>query len=353
MFPEFHTPMEDNTMEKYRQIVFTKPNTAELLEKPLPELAPTQVAVKTMISSISCGTERALASGEPNVSIAVAEGIEVTFPRTSGYSSAGVVLAVGEAVKDLKAGDRVAMCWSCHSEINVMPRHNVYKIDDSVDFASAALCHIGTFPLAAIRKTKLEVGESMMIMGLGVLGLWAVSLARIAGAVPVIAVDPVKERREKALSLGADYAFDPTEADFVKKVKEVTGGGVNTVVEVTGLGIGLDQSLDCMKRFGRIALLGCTRNKEFHIDYYRKVHGPGITMIGAHTDARPRHESSDGWFTAKDDTEAIIKLIARGRIAPDKMVDEVFSPTDCGEIYDRLCNGRDFPAVAQFDWTKI
>lgn len=340
-------------MEKYRQIVFTKPGVAEFWEKELKALAPDEVAVKTAVSSISCGTERALASGEPNVSIVVQEGVEVTFPRTSGYSSAGVVVAVGEAVRDLKVGDRVAMSWSCHSEINVLRRSLVFKIDDNVSFSAAALCHIGTFPLAAIRKTKLEMGESMMVMGLGVLGLWAVSLARIAGAVPVIAVDPVKERREKALSLGADYAFDPTEADFVQKVKAVTGGGVKTVIEVTGLGIGLDQSLDCMARFGRIALLGCTRNKEFHIDYYRKVHGPGITMIGAHTDARPRQESSSGWFTAKDDTETIIKLIACGRIAPDKMVDEVFSPTDCGEIYRRLCTERDFPAVAQFDWTKI
>ena len=340
-------------MEKYRQIVFTKPNTAELLEKPLQALEANQVAVKTVVSTISCGTEKALASGNQNISIAIAEGTEIPFPRTSGYSSAGVVVAVGDEVKDLQVGDRVAMTWSCHSEINVMPRKNVFKIDDNVSFSAAALCHIGTFPLAAIRKTKLEMGESMMIMGLGVLGLFAVSLARNAGAVPVIAVDPLKERREKALSLGADYAFDPTEADFVKKVKEVTGGGVNTVVEVTGLGIGMDQSLDCMAKFGRIALLGCTRSKEFHIDYYRKVHGPGITIIGAHTDARPRHESSDGWFTAKDDTETIIKLIAGGRLAPDKMVDETYVPTDCGEIYERLCTGKSFPAVAQFDWTKI
>lgn len=340
-------------MEKYRQIVFTKPCVAEFLEKTLAELAPDQVAVKTVVSSISCGTERALVSGEPNVSIVVKEGVEVTFPRTSGYSSAGVVIAVGSEVTDLKAGDRVAMSWSCHSEINVLKRKLVFKIDDSVSFSAAALCHIGTFPLAAIRKTKLDIGESMMVMGLGVLGLWAVQLGRIAGAVPVIAVDPVKERREKALALGADYAFDPTESDFVEKVKAVTGGGVNTAIEVTGLGIGLDQTLDCMKKFGRVALLGCTRNKEFYIDYYRKVHGPGITLIGAHTDARPRQESSHGWFTAKDDTESIIKLIALGRLEPEKMVDMVFSPVDCGEIYERLCHDRSFPAVAQFDWTKI
>ena len=336
-----------------KQIVFTKPNTAELLEKNIPELAPDSVAVKTVISSISCGTERALVSGDPNISIAVAEGTPVAFPRTSGYSSAGVVIEVGSAVTDLKVGDRVALGWSCHSSVNVMPRKNVHKIDDSVSFADAALCHIGTFPLAAIRKTHIEVGESMMIMGLGVLGLWAVQLARIAGAVPVIAVDPVKERREKALSLGADYAFDPTDPDFVQNVKKITGKGVNTVIEVTGLGIGMDQSLDCMARFGRMALLGCTRNKEFHIDYYRKVHGPGITIIGAHTNARPKYESHEGWLTDKDDMEALLRLVAGKRISPSEMIDTVFKPEECTEVYARLVSDRNFPPVAQFDWTDI
>ncbi|MBQ8408919.1 MAG: zinc-binding dehydrogenase [Clostridia bacterium] len=337
-------------MATMKQIVYTKPGVAEFLDRNIPAVGAGMVAVKTVISSISCGTERALCSGDPNVSIAVAEGTPVEFPRTSGYSSAGIVLEVGEGVTDLKAGDRVAMAWSAHCEINVLSRANVYKLDDRVSFADAALCHIGTFPLAAIRKTGLEVGESMLVMGLGVLGLWAVQLGRVAGAAPVIAVDPVKERREKALSLGADYAFDPTEADFVKKVKEVTGGGVNTVIEVTGLGIGMDQSLDCMARFGRMALLGCTRNKEFHIDYYRKVHGPGITIVGAHTNARPKYESHEGWFTAQDDTKALLKLIAGGRIHPAAMVDAVFTPDKCGEVYDRLINDRNFPPVAQFEW---
>jgi len=340
-------------MSMMKQIVFTKPGVAEWLDRNVPTVEANMVAVKTIVSSISCGTERALVSGDPNVSIVVPEGEQVVFPRTSGYSSAGVVIEVGSGVTDLQVGDRVAMTWSCHAEINVLKRDLVFKLPDCVSFEDAALCHIGTFPLAAIRKTKLEIGESMMVMGLGVLGLWAVQLAKTAGAVPVIASDPIKERREKALALGADYAFDPTDPDFIKNVKRVTGRGVNTVVEVTGLGVGMDQSLDCMARFGRMALLGCTRNKEFYIDYYRKVHGPGITIVGAHTDARPRVESSDGWFTAKDDTNALIKLIAGNRLTPSKMIDEVFNPMDCTAIYDRLINDRSFPAVAQFDWTKL
>ena len=333
-----------------KQIVFTAPGVAEFLDRDIPKLGENDVAVKTAVSSISCGTERALVSGENNVSIVVAEGVPVTFPRISGYSSAGVVVGVGSAVTDLAIGDRVAMSWSSHAEINVLPRKKIVKIDDGVSFADAALCHIGTFPLAAIRKTRLEVGESMLIMGLGVLGLWAVQLGRISGAYPVIAADPIKERREKALSLGADYALDPTAPDFVETVKRVTGGGAKTAIEITGLGVGLDMSLDCMARFGRVALLGCTRNKEFYIDYYRKVHGPGITLIGAHTNARPKFESSEAWFTEKDDMESLIGLINGGRLKPSAMVDATFAPSDCRAVYERLVSDRNFPPVAQFIW---
>ena len=340
-------------MEKGKRIVFTKKDTAELLEVNLPALGANQVAAKTAVSSISCGTERALVSGDANISVTVDESTYIPFPRVSGYSSAGTVIAVGANVKDIAVGDRVAMSWSTHTDINIIERSKVSKIEDNVSFSSAALCHIATFPLAAIRKTQLEVGESMMVMGLGVLGLLAVQLARAAGACPVIAVDPVKERREKALSLGADLAFDPTDADFVKSVKAATCGGVNTVIEVTGLGIGMDQSLDCMAQFGRIALLGCTRNKEFHIDYYRKVHGPGITIIGAHTNARPKVESAHGWFTEADDVKALLKLLAGGRIKLDEMVDATYSPQECGDVYTRLVNDRNFPPVCQFDWSNI
>ena len=128
-------------------------------------------------------------------------------------------------------------------------------------------------------------------MGQGVLGLLALPLLRAAGAIPIIAVDPVAEKRAKALSAGADAALDPFAEDFADTAREITGGGARVGIEVTGFGAGLDGILDCMGRFGRVALLGCTRNKEFSIDYYRKVHAPGITLVGAHTMARPGQES--------------------------------------------------------------
>jgi len=337
-----------------KQIVFTKLNTAELLDVDVNPLNDNMVRVKTYFSSISCGTEKANITGDLNVNIADAPAKEAVFPRTSGYSSSGVVVEIGKNVKNFNVGDRVVMSWSQHKEYNDMVENNLVKIeDDNISFEEAALCHIGTFPMAAVRKVKLEIGESAMVMGLGILGLFGVMFARCQGAYPVIAVDPVKERREKALKMGADFAFDPFDDDFVKKVKDVTGGGVNAAIEVTGVGAGLNQCLDCMARFGRVSLLGCTRDKNFTVDYYRKVHGPGISIIGAHTHARPSFESHHGYFTQQDDIKAILKLISGKRINLKDVIDETYSPKNCTKVYTQLINDKNFPNIVQFDWSEI
>ena len=212
---------------------------------------------------------------------------------------------------------------------------------------------IATFPLAAIRKTHLEIGESAMVMGLGILGIFAVQELRAAGAYPVIAVDPVRERRELAFKLGADVALDPTEAGFAETVKKLTDGGVKVCIEVTGLGIGLIQALDCMAKFGRVALLGCTRSSKFEIDYYGKVHGPGISLIGAHTMARPRFESSEGLWTEADDLRTIFDLIRGGRLHFKDMISEIHSPAEAGEVFTRLANDKHFPIGVLFDWHRV
>jgi threonine dehydrogenase-like Zn-dependent dehydrogenase len=139
-------------------------------------------------------------------------------------------------------------------------------------------------------------------------------------------------------------------------VKALTGGkGVAAAIEVTGVGAGLDETLDCMAKLGRVALLGCTRSSDFTIDYYRKVHCPGITLIGAHTNARPKVDSYGGWWTDRDDIQAVLKLLQMGRLDFSSLSYDgnVFSPMDCPAVYDRVLNDRSFPTLAQFDWRKV
>lgn len=334
-----------------KQIIFTEKNKAELLDAELHELGENEVMVETMVSTISCGTERANITGDPNVN---ANGpSSVFFPRASGYNSAGVVVKKGSAVTSVEIGDRVVVFWGFHKTYNIVPESQVVKIEDeSTSFKTGAMGLIASFPMAAVRKTRLEMGESAIVMGLGILGMIAVKLLRVAGAVPIIAADPNPKRREIALQNGADYALDPLCDDFAEQVKKITDGGVNVAIEVTGVGAGFNEALDCMAKFGRVALLGCTRNSDFTVDYYKKIHAPGITVIGAHTIARPNVESHPGWFTHRDDIKAVLKLCACNRLCLENLVAETHSPKECAEVYNRLIFDKDFPVVVQFDWKK-
>ncbi len=337
---------------KTKQIVFTKPYTAELLETECLPPKAHEVTVQLEYSAISAGTERANLIGLRN-GINVSEDSEPSFPRACGYSAAGIVAEVGEGVHDIAVGDRVAVYWGVHKKNVTISRNNVLKIPKGVSTKEASMALISTFPLAAIRKTKLEVGESALVMGLGILGIFAVQELRAAGAYPIIAVDPVSERRAFALQMGADHAFDPTAEDFTEQVKQVSEGGVNVCIEVTGLGVGLIQALDCMKVMGRVALLGCTRSSKFEIDYYGKVHGRGITLIGAHTMIRPKVESSAGYWTDADDLKAVLALIKGKRLDFEGMICEIHSPAEAFEVYKRLANEKNFPIGVLFDWNQI
>ena len=335
----------------HKQIIFTKPNTAELLTTSRPPLKPGNVLVATEVSTVSSGTERAILTGDVNISV-LQKSTEAVFPRWSGYSSAGRVVEVGAQVTSLKPGDRVAVYWGCHGQLQSIPESQCLKLPDSVSSEEAALFHVVTFPLAAIRKCRLELGEPALVMGQGLLGLLAVKLLRLAGAYPILAADPVPEKRRRALELGADYALDPFAPDFPQQVKSLTGGGAKVAIEVTGKGKALDSVLDCMVPLGRVALLGCTRDSNFTIDYYRKVHGPGITLVGAHTNARPSNDSSPGYWTQRDDFTCVLSLVAGGRLHLKDLIEETHSPEEAPEVYARLAAEAFFPVI-QFDWRLL
>ena len=337
---------------KTKQIVFTEAYKAELLEVEYEEPKATEVTVELEYSAISAGTEKANYIGDRN-SAGMKDGEVPKYPITVGYSSAGRIVAVGSSVTDLKVGDRVIAVWSKHKKRLTLNRKNIIKLPDEVSTKEASMAYISIFPLAAIRKTHLQIGESVLVMGLGILGVFAVQELKAAGAYPVICADPLPERREFALKMGADYALDPTKEDFVNEVKRLSCGGVNVCIEVTGLGIGLIQALDCMKEMGRVALLGCTRSSKFEIDYYGKVHGRGITLIGAHTMARPKYESSEGLWTIEDDIRTVFNLIKGKRLNYMDMICEIHSPADAQEVYQRLVYDKKFPIGVLFDWSKV
>ena len=306
-----------------------------------------EVLLKNEYSAVSAGTERAWLSGASNNAAQV-------FPYRPGYSAAGHVLACGSAVKNLKEGDRVVISAGGHRSATVQKASRVFKIEDnSIDLKEAAFSYIASFSLLGLRRLNLQLGESLMIAGQGILGLIAVQFASYCGANPLLAADPDPARRELALQLGADAALDPAKDDFVQQVKNLTGNGVNAVVEVTGIAAALKQALQYTARQGRITLLGCTRVPDQTIDFYREVHLPGITLIGAHTSNRPYMDSRPGQWSEHDDYRTLMRFLANRKVQITPLISRVASPEEAPEVYKSLLAVKNPPPGILFDWRDL
>lgn len=330
-----------------KQILFTDIHKAELQDVELSELKSSEVLTKMEYTVVSGGTERACILGMNNT--------PRRFPITLGYCGVGYVEKVGNDVKKVKKGDRVLVYHGCHSSYNIRPEEDITKVEnDSVSSLEAAFVIIASMGLGGVRKLEIEIGESAMVMGLGLLGIFSVQFLRLSGANPVIAADPNPSRRELALKLGADYAFDPSEKDFKENVMAFTKGkGVNACVEVTGVSNAMYQALECASRMGRISLLGCTRVSDCSIDYYQMVHRPGVKLIGAHNFVRPKCESYPHHWTHQDDCTAILDMITTKRIQVEPIVSRVVFPEEAPQIFNELCDDKNFPIGTVFDWRNM
>ncbi len=334
-------------MKKTKQIIFTAVHRAELLETELRELREHDVLVDMEYTVVSGGTERANIMGMPNAG-------GDNFPKTLGYCGVGYVIEAGSAVTSVAVGDRVLVYHGKHSKYNIRPEQDVTLVtQEELSSLDASFVIIASMGLGGVRKLEIELGESAMVMGLGLLGIFAVQFCRLSGAYPVIAADLNPDRRALALRLGADYALDPSAPDFVEQVKRITGGkGVNATVEVTGVSAAMKQALECAAWTGRIALLGCTRVSDCAVDYYTQVHKPGIRLIGAHNLVRPKVESYPHHWTHQDDCKAILALLAAGRVEVAPIVSRVVSPEEAPAVYDQLCDDPAFPMGTVFDWRE-
>lgn len=328
-------------------IVFESIGKAVLNPFEVPSPGPGEVLLENHFTVISAGTERANLINLPNTS--------GTFPYYPGYCGVGRVIAVGDGVDASRVGERVLMNFTGHRSHALQKASELTVVKDpGIESLDAAFVVIAAMGLQGVRKLRLELGESAMVIGLGLLGQFAAQLARIDGAIPVIVSDFNPKRRDLALSLGADHAFSPDEENLPDKIRELTRGkGPEGVVEVTGAAVALQQALTYVAREGRISLLGCTRIPDANIDFYRYVHLTGVSLIGAHTFVRPKVESRPGYWTTQDDYRTLLALLSAKRLQVRPIISEVVSPENAPAVYTRLAEEKQPPLGIVFDWSLI
>ena len=193
------------------QAVITEPFKADLREVELPDPGAGQIMVSAKVSAISAGTELAVYTGthqwlkDPNLP-------DWKFPFRSGYSAAGVVVKVGKDIQGIKEGDRVSFPGNhaSHEILSVThERGKWWKMPDNLDFEKAAVACIARYGMGASIRAGITLGRSAAVLGLGIIGQFALRCLMAAGANPVVGIDAVPMRRKAALAAGAFAAIDP------------------------------------------------------------------------------------------------------------------------------------------------
>jgi len=316
---------------KCKGIIALGQNDPRMVEVDVPQPEEDQVQIRFRSSLVSVGTERARVLSLPNA--------ETTFPFAPGYSNSGVVEKVGNKVTGFKPGDPVAAYAIDvgHREIGNVQDYNVVHIPDKVTFDEAAFTSLGQTSLQGVRKCRIELGEEVVSLGLGIVGLLALQLARLNGAVCTIGIDPVASRLEIAKNCGADVVINNSKDGWQEKLLNVTKGkGPAVVMDNTGVPAVMETACQIAADFARVCILGCPRGIT-DFNFYRDVQKKSITIIGAHAvDSIPRWFSYPNYWTFADDSDCFLRFVNRGDIKLTPMIDQVVDSKDAEEAYRQL-----------------
>jgi 2-desacetyl-2-hydroxyethyl bacteriochlorophyllide A dehydrogenase len=315
------------------RVVWTQQGIAEVEEFEMPKPSEGQLLLRTRVSLVSPGTERAFFLGLPNATS--------RYPQYPGYSNVGEVVEVGSPLSTqhsaltFQVGDRVA-CGSRHASHVVVNAADCLHVPEGAPDEEAVFFNLAAIAMQGVRKARVELGEPVAVIGAGLIGLLAMQLAKLNGALPAISVDKDERRLEFARQAGADVAL-VADDNAASAVRELSGSdGASVVIEATGFPAAILQAFALAKTFGRVILLGSTRGETESVNFYRDVHKKGLTIIGAHAAMRPRQESSAGWWTTKDDQRVALKLLAMKRLAIQPLITHRFAWQESPQAYALL-----------------
>lgn len=340
-----------------------------IAEVPAPLAKPGHLLVRTMTSIVSVGTEKQIlefarrglvgkALARPDLVRQIiakvrTEGMleawrqamaRLDIPVPLGYSSSGRVIAIGDGVVEFTVGDRVACTgsgYAGHAEVVSVPVNLCVRIPDSVDNEAAAFAALGGIALEAMRMAHISLGETIAVVGLGLLGQIAVQLARAAGCI-VLGMDLDARRTEMALQAGASaVASGPRQ--FVEVCRTWTAGhGVDAVMilAATPSNEPLERAAEICRERGRIVVTGLVGLEVPRKPFYEKelelvisrAWGPGL-YDRPYADSGLDYPLAYARWTAKRNLEAFLAQLAAGTVKVSHLITHRFPMEQATDAY--------------------
>lgn len=225
---------------------FVAPRKVSIQEADITPPKAGQLQVQSLFSAISHGTEmlayRGEISRELKPSLPTIEG-DFTFPIKYGYANVGKVVGKGEGIRRFEVGDTV-FALAPHQTLYNVTEDLAWRLPDALAPEHAVFAASMETALGIMHDSPVQLGDTVVIFGLGVIGSLALQLVILSGAQQVIAVEPLEYRRRMALRLGADICIPPTREDVAHAIDSLTKGlGADVVIEASGSPGALDLAI--------------------------------------------------------------------------------------------------------------
>lgn len=338
---------------------------------PIPTLKGSGVLVRNHYSVISAGTESSLvdlaeksllgkALARPDlakkvINKAKQDGVLSAFQQAMGrldqreplgYSSAGTVIAVSEDIIDIKIGDRVACAgagYANHANVDFIPRNLCVKLPDNVDFRDGCFTTVGSIAMQGIRNADVKVGENVVVIGLGFIGLITLQILKASGC-RVFGVDLDESKVNLALELGADAASSRKSANLEEKIIQFSRGIGADAVIITAAARSNDPvefAGEITRERGKVVIVGAVGmdiprepyyNKEIELRVSRS-YGPGRYDRNYEEFGQDYPPAYVRW-TENRNMQAFVDLLSMKKISLDNIITHEFAIDNAPDAYE-------------------
>jgi 2-desacetyl-2-hydroxyethyl bacteriochlorophyllide A dehydrogenase len=317
-----------------KELQLSSPRQVRIIAYDDAPLQPGEVRAQAVLSGISHGTELNLYRGtapfrtkrfDRDLRLFLEAGEEAMYPAKLGYEWVGRVTDVGPDVTGFAVGDLVHLPFPHRETYTFRPDEPTWfgrpePLPPGLDPDRAIVLALAGVALQAVHDAQIKLGDRVAIFGMGVIGLLAVQLARLDGALWIDAVDPLPGRRALAEQFGADRALDPAAGDVALAIKTASPQrGADVAIELSGNDTALHEAIRSVRMAGTVVAGGFYQDGSVSLRLGEEWHHNRVTLLSSMGVWGCPHRDYPTWDRARIHATAT-HLLAAGKLRADGLI---------------------------------